>query len=68
VQKLKSEGAEGQNSYYFTMLLNLGIENSNEIKKTSGKKPMFSEQSLRDLAEVIAQKMLKIIRLLNTME
>jgi hypothetical protein len=59
VQKLKSEGISPATSYYFTLVLSTGIENSKKIKETSGKTPMFSEQSLRDLAEVVAQEMLK---------
>ncbi len=58
-QKLKSGGVTPENSYYFTTVLSLGVENLKKIKETSGKTPMFSEQSLRELAEVVAQEMLK---------
>ncbi len=58
VKKLKSESINHENSYYFTMVLNLGVENLKEVKKTSGKTPIFTEQSMRDLAEIIAQEML----------
>lgn len=59
VQKLKSGGINPESSYYFTLVLSAGIENLKKIKETPGKTPMFSEQSLRDLAEVVAQEMLK---------
>ncbi len=59
VQKLKSGGITPESSYYFTMVLSLGVENLKKIEETSGKTPMFSEQSLREIAEVVAQEMLK---------
>jgi hypothetical protein len=59
VQKLKSGGNTQESSFYLPMVLSLGIENQKKIKESAGKTPMFSEQALRDIAEVIAQQMLK---------
>ncbi len=59
LQKLKSSGVTPESSFYFTMVLNLGVENLKKTKGISGKTPMFSEQSLRGLAEIVAQEMLK---------
>ena len=59
VQKLKSDSMTPENSYYFTMVLSSGIESLRKVKENSGKTPMFSEQSLRDIAEIVAQEMIK---------
>lgn len=59
VQKIKSEDSAPDKLYYLNSLLGLGISNLEDIKGKSDKKPLFKEQSLRDLAELLAQEILK---------
>ena len=59
VKKFKSDKVSASNLYNVVTFLNLGAENSEKIKKTGGKKPMFTEQNLRDLAEILAQGILE---------
>jgi len=59
VSKLKSDSSKPDGFYYLSRVLDLGIENLDAIKGKSDKRPMFSEQSLRDLAELLAQELLK---------
>ena len=60
IGKLKSQGLEkGESFYYLKLILSTGIENRSKIKDKPNQKPMFGEQSLRDLAEAAAQAMLK---------
>ncbi|HEY0460321.1 MAG TPA: hypothetical protein VGC97_14375 [Pyrinomonadaceae bacterium] len=59
VNKLKSDKASGSNFYNVRSFLSMGAENFEKIKKEGGKKPMFSEQNLRDLAEILAQSVLQ---------
>ncbi len=60
IQKLKSDGINPSSSSYFAEILSLGFENQKLIEKTPGKTPMFSEQSLREVADLFAQQILKI--------
>jgi len=59
VKKFKSDKASASNLYNVHAFLSMGAENSEKIKKTGGKKPMFTEQNLRDLAEILAQGILE---------
>ena len=59
VQKIKSEDSTPDKFYYLNSLLSLGISNLEEIKSKPDKKPLFKEQALRDLAELMAQAILK---------
>ena len=59
VSKLKSDFSKPDGFYYLTRVLNTGIENLDAIKAKPKKRPMFSEQSLRDLAELTAHEILK---------
>lgn len=59
LQKLKSEDSAPENFYYLNSLLSLGVSNLEEIKAKSDKKPLFKEQSLRELADLLAQAILK---------
>src|SRR5215213_2354754 len=58
VSKFKDDKVSASNLYNVTSFLSLGSENAEKVKKEIGKKPMFSEQNLRDLAEILAQGML----------
>ncbi|CAN5395183.1 hypothetical protein BH20ACI1_BH20ACI1_21650 [soil metagenome] len=57
--KLKSDGASPDGFYLLNSLLTQGAENFDSVKGQSGKKPMFSEQSLREIADMFAQQILK---------
>ncbi|MGI8639450.1 MAG: hypothetical protein ACR2MG_05790 [Pyrinomonadaceae bacterium] len=57
--KLKSDGAKPDSFYILNSLLDFGAENFDSVKGKSGKKTIFSEQSLRDLADLFAQQILK---------
>lgn len=60
ISKLKSESADkGDTFYYLKSVLSAGAENLKALKEKSNQKPMFSEQHLRDVAEIAAQSMLK---------
>jgi len=59
VSKLKSESSKPDGFYYLSRVLNTGVENLDAIKAKPNKRPMFSDQSLRDLAELLAQEILK---------
>ena len=59
VSKLKSDSSKPDGLYYLSRILNTGTENLDAIKGKPNKRPMFSEQSLRDLAELLAQEILK---------
>jgi hypothetical protein len=45
--------------YIVGAALRTGISNFESVKKEGGKKPMFSEQDLRDLSELLAQRLLE---------
>jgi hypothetical protein len=59
LKKIKSVEATSDNFYQLNSLLTLGTENIEQIKKEPGKRPMFSEQAMRDLADLLAQALLK---------
>lgn len=59
ISKIKSDVSKPDDFYYLTRVLSMGIESLDSTKGKSGKPPMFSEKSLRDLAELIAQEILK---------
>ncbi|HEX8636877.1 MAG TPA: hypothetical protein VF692_02355 [Pyrinomonadaceae bacterium] len=57
--KLKSDKVAYDDYYMLGEVLSLGSENLEKAKK-DGKKPMFAEQDLRDVAEVYAKRLLQI--------
>jgi hypothetical protein len=59
LKKIKSVDATPDNFYHLNSLLGLGIENLEQIKKEPGKRPMFTEQSMREIADLLAQALLK---------
>jgi hypothetical protein len=59
VSKFKDDKVSASNLYNVTSFLSMGSQNAEEIKKKGGKKPMFSDQNLRDLAEILAQGILE---------
>ncbi len=66
VQKLKSENSSTELYYPLGSLLSLGEENLKNLKGKTDKKPMFSEQSLREIADLLAQQVLKGIDIENS--
>ena len=56
--KLKSDGTNSENFYLFSSILEFGAKNFDEVKGKVGKKPAFSEQSLREAADLLAQYIL----------
>ncbi len=60
ISKLKSENTDKSDTfYYLRSVLSVGIANRAVLKEKPNQKPMFSEQALRDIAEIAAQIMLK---------
>ncbi len=59
VQKLKSDNSSIEGYYPLSSLLSLGAENLEKIKGKPDKKPIFSEQSMREIADLLAQQILK---------
>ncbi len=59
VKKFKSDKVSASNLYNVSSFLSIGASNSEKIKKEGGKKTMFTEQNLRDLAEILAQGILE---------
>lgn len=59
VKKFKSDKVSASNLYNVSSFLSIGASNSDKIKKEGGKKTMFTEQNLRDLAELLAQGILE---------
>jgi len=59
VSKLKTDASKPEVLYSLTQVLDLGLDNQEEIKGKKDKRPMFSEQALRDIAEIVAQELLK---------
>jgi hypothetical protein len=59
LKKMKSIDSTPENFYHLNLLLGLGIENLEKIKKEPGKRPMFTEQSMREIADLLAQALLK---------
>ena len=60
VGKFKSDKVSASNIYNIASFLETGADNSEKVKRESGKKPMFTDQHLRDLAEMLAQNILDI--------
>lgn len=60
VKKYKDDKTSASNFYTVSSFLNMGAANAEKIKKETGKKPMFSEQNMRDLAEILAQSLLQL--------
>ncbi len=62
LQKIKSEDAtpNSRRFDYLSSLLDLGVANIEEIKGKPDKKPIFKEESLRQLADLLAQTILKL--------
>jgi hypothetical protein len=59
VSKVKSESSKSINFYLLGTLLDAGEQNLEKIKSKPGKKPMLSEQSMREIADLLAQEILK---------
>ena len=59
ISKLKSDASKPDSFYYLTRVLDMGSKNLDSVKGKTDKRPMFSEQVLRDLAELAAQELLK---------
>ena len=57
-KKLKETKTDTEDYYMLGSVLNLGASNFEKARKDN-KKPMFAEQTLRDLTEVLAQTLLK---------
>ena len=54
-KKLKDDNVSLANISFLGSFLRIGAENSEKIKKEGGKKPMFTEQNLRDMAELLGR-------------
>lgn len=59
VSKLKSGSSKAIDFYLISSLLSAGEESLAKTKDKIGKKPMLSEQSMREIAELMAQEILK---------
>jgi hypothetical protein len=60
VKKIKSDKVNPNDLYNVVGFINAGTENLDKLKKEkSKKKPMFSEQDLRDMSEILAQGILQ---------
>lgn len=57
-KKLKDAKSESEEYYMLGTVLQVGADNFAKAKKDN-KKPMFTEQALRDLTEILAQSLLK---------
>lgn len=59
MRRLKSSsGAEAENMYILSSVLDLGAENRKVVKAKPTQKPIFSEQDLRDIAEMAARNLM----------
>ena len=59
LSKMKaSDSTRADGYYYYSSILNLGVENLEKIKDTPDKKPLFSRDSLRQIADLFAQEIL----------
>jgi hypothetical protein len=62
ISKLKSDAPNPEGFYFFTSLLSFGEEtigNSKDKKTGKEKRPIFSDQNMREIAEILAQEILK---------
>lgn len=66
LKKIKSVDATPDNFYQLNSLLVLGNQNLEQIKNEPGKRPMFTEQAMRELADLLAQALLKRQNLENS--
>lgn len=56
IGKLKTQDTETwEKNYLYKKILALGVENRKVIKNKPTQKPIFSEQSLRDISDLVAQ-------------
>lgn len=60
VSKIKSSASGPVNIYSLSAILKMGAENLEETKDTPNKKPMFSRESMRDIADSLGQEILKL--------
>jgi hypothetical protein len=60
VSKVKSESSKAINFYLISTLISAGEENLAKIKDKTGKKPMLGEQSMRELADLLAAEIMKL--------
>ncbi len=58
LSKVKSDVSKPDSFYLIDSLLNSGISSYDQSKETPGKKPILSQDSLRQLAELLAQNIL----------
>ena len=58
LSKIKSDKDAVKGLYVYSSLLNYGAENLEESRKPKGKKPIYSQSDLRDLAESFARDLL----------
>ncbi len=56
--RLKSDKSDPENFYIYNSLLDLGAQSFDSAKGQSGKKPIFSEQAVREIADLFAQQIL----------
>ena len=59
ISKAKSVKNESGMYYLFSAILRMGVENLEKLKDTPDKKPLFSENSLREIADLFGQEILK---------
>lgn len=57
--KIKSGSGKSVDLYLLHALLSAGAENLDNLKTKPGKKPMFSEPLLREIADLLGQELLK---------
>lgn len=57
--RLKSDNTNPESFYILDLLLGFGVKSFDSVKVKNSEKPMFSEQSLRELADLFAQQILK---------
>jgi hypothetical protein len=59
LSKLKTDEAAKKNLFFLSTLLSFGDKNLDEAKKTSGKKPVYERADLRDIAELLADRVMQ---------
>lgn len=59
VAKIKTESSKAISLYILSGMLRAGEENLSNIKNKPGKKPLLNDQSMREMAELLAQELLK---------
>lgn len=60
LSKMKSaDGTRADGFYYYRLVLNLGVENLEKLKDSTEKKLIFSRDSLRQIADLFAQEILR---------